>query len=430
MSLALTSALDDLLARAFAAGDPGAALIATRAGGTLYCKGFGMANLELGVPVEPDMVFRIGSVTKQFTAAAILMLMEQGRLALDDLLTRFLPDYPMQGHVITIEHLLTHTSGIQSYTDMPEWPPVWRKDFTVHELIDFFKNKPMSFTPGTRWAYNNSGYHLLGAIIEQVSGQTYEAFLRERIFDPLGMRQTRYDRTEFIIPRRAAGYDWTPDGFVNAAYLSMTQPYAAGALVSTVDDLARWDAALQAGRMLRPETLARAFTPYRLSDGTSTGYGYGWMIGDCQGLGTQEHGGGINGFVCYALRVPAERVFVAVLTNRTGPTVDPELIALQVAGHVLGRPWREPQPIWLAPDTLKTLAGVYGMEDGNEISIAYDGEAAVLCAQMGPMRMTLLPMADGRFAVRERPLMRIAFAPGEIRLAGRLGMGHVAKKKE
>src|SRR5215216_3268179 len=167
-------------------------------------------------------------------------------------ITRFLPDYPTHDHTITVEHLLTHTSGIRSYTDMPEWPPLWRKDFSVGELIDSFKDQPMQFAPGTRWAYNNSGYVLLGAIIEQLSGLSYAQFVQQRIFAPLGMRQSYYDRTAQIIPKRAAGYP-------NAEYLSMTQPYAAGALASTVDDLARWDRALVDGRLLQPATLARAW---------------------------------------------------------------------------------------------------------------------------------------------------------------------------
>src|SRR4051812_37064486 len=227
-----------------------------------------MANFELGVPITPDMVFRLASVTKQFTAVATLMLMEQGLLALDDPITRFWPDYPTHDHTITVEHLLTHTSGIRSYTDMPDWPPLWRKDFAVQELIDYFKDQPMPFAPGTRWAYNNSGYVLLGAIIEQLSGLSYAQFMQQRIFEPLGMRQSYYDRTPQIIPKRADGYQKGADGYTNAEYLSMTQPYAAGALASTVDDLARWDRALVSGTLLQPATLARAWTPYQLADGT------------------------------------------------------------------------------------------------------------------------------------------------------------------
>jgi D-alanyl-D-alanine carboxypeptidase len=199
------AAIDALLQAAYQPDEPGAAVIAVKDGRPVFRKGYGLANVELGVPIAPDMVFRLASITKQFTAVAILMLMEQGQLALQDSITRFMPDYPMHDHRITIEHLLTHTSGIRSYTDMPEWPPLWRKDFSVQELIDFFKEQPMQFAPGQRWAYNNSGYHLLGAIIEQLSGLSYEQFIQQHIFEPLGMRQSYYDSPTRIISKRASG---------------------------------------------------------------------------------------------------------------------------------------------------------------------------------------------------------------------------------
>src|SRR5579859_1532179 len=165
----LAQEIDALLRDAYRPHDPGAAVIVVQDGATVLRAGYGMANLELGVVIEPQMVFRLGSITKQFTAVAILLLMEDGKLALDDEITRFVPSYPTQGHRISVEHLLTHTSGIKSYTSMPEWPALWRKDRTLAELIDLFKDQPMGCAPGARWEYNNSGYLLLGAIIEQAS---------------------------------------------------------------------------------------------------------------------------------------------------------------------------------------------------------------------------------------------------------------------
>ena len=200
------AAIDALLRGSFPAERPGAAVIVVKDGRTLFRKAYGMANLELGVPLQPDMVFRLGSITKQFTATAILMLAEEGKLSLQDPIEKHLPGYPTQGHVITIEHLLTHTSGIQSYTDLPGWMTSRiQGPMTVTELIDGFKKEPMQFAPGEKWAYNNSGFILLGAIVEKASGKTYEAFVRERIFLPLGMTSSYYDRTETIIPKRAPG---------------------------------------------------------------------------------------------------------------------------------------------------------------------------------------------------------------------------------
>ena len=195
-------AMDELLSKRYPPNEPGAAVIVVKDGKNVLRKGYGMADLELGVKVEPDMVFRLGSVTKQFTSAAILMLAERGKLSVTDDITKFLPDYPTKGRAITVEHLLTHTSGIKSYTSLPAWPGLWRKDMTVAEMIDLFKNEPADFAPGEQWLYNNSGYTLLGAIIEKVSGQTYEEFVRKNIFEPLGMTHSYYGSTLRVIPRR------------------------------------------------------------------------------------------------------------------------------------------------------------------------------------------------------------------------------------
>ena len=229
---ALATAIDTLMSSNFSPQEPGASVIVVKDGKVIFRKGYGLANVELGVAVEPDMIFRIGSITKQFTAVAILMLEEQGKLSVKDEITKYFPDYPTQGKKITVEHLLNHTSGIKSYTSLPEWLPQWRKDFKVDELIALFKDKPMDFAPGDSWSYNNSAYFLLGAIIEKASGQSYADFVEKHIFAPLGMKHSFYDNTERLITRRVAGYSKKGNDFVNCAYLSMSQPYAAGSLIS------------------------------------------------------------------------------------------------------------------------------------------------------------------------------------------------------
>ena len=321
------AAIDRLFWSAVTPDGPGVTVLVVRKGRVLHRAGYGMANIELGVAMRPDHVLRIGSVTKQFTSAVIMQLVEEGKLALSDPLGTFLPDYPAEGRAVTIEHLLTHTSGIQSYTDMPAWRGLVGNDMTLDELIGMFKAQPMQFAPGARYRYNNSAYVLLGAVIEKVTGKTYADVVRERIFAPLGMADTRYDVTEDVVARRASGYSKAGDRLVNASYISMTQPYAAGALVSTVDDLAKWDAALGAGRVLKPDSLARAFTPYRLASGNSTGYGYGWHIGQYEGRAVQEHGGGIHGFRAHVLRIPSDGVYVAALSNVAAAEPNPEFLA-------------------------------------------------------------------------------------------------------
>jgi CubicO group peptidase (beta-lactamase class C family) len=224
--------LDSIVQAAYSTDAPGAAVIVVLKGKTLYRGARGLANLELAVPLRPDSVFRIGSVTKQFTAAAILLLAEEGKLSLSDPITKFLPDYPVQGNFVTIQHLLAHTSGIHNYTEVPEWQSTTRNDVSVQQLINFFKDKPFDFFPGEHWKYDNSGYILLGAIIEKVSGQSYAEFLRRRIFEPLAMKSSRYEDLAKITPDRVAGYMPDGSGWRNADYVSMSQPYSAGSIIS------------------------------------------------------------------------------------------------------------------------------------------------------------------------------------------------------
>jgi D-alanyl-D-alanine carboxypeptidase len=357
------SPYDAVLKRAVRAGGPGAAAVVVVDGKILYRQAYGMANLELGVPLQPDMVFRLGSVTKQFTATAIMMLVEQGKVALQDPIDKYLPGYPMQGHLITVEHLLTHTSGIQSYTDIPGWMADRVKaDMTVAELVDGFKNEPMQFAPGTRYRYNNSGYVLLGAIIEKASGQSYESFITERIFKPLGMTHSYYGSNEPIIPRRADGYTAGASGTRHARYLSMTQPYAAGSLVSTVDDLARWDASLGTEKLLTRASLEKMWTPYKLADGTSTGYGYGWQMLTLRGHRTIEHGGGIFGFTSFVLRLPDDRAYVAVLCNSDSPAAAPSYLAKRLGAIAIGSPFSEPVAVAVEPKLLERYSGVYAVD--------------------------------------------------------------------
>ncbi len=202
----LATYADQVLSAAYPADQPGAAALVIQNGKVVLRKGYGMANLDLGVPVSPDMVFELGSITKQFTAASILLLQERGQLRVEDDITKYLTDYPTHGETITIEHLLTHTSGIPSYTGLPEWISRVREDMTLQTLIGLFKDKPLEFKPGEKWAYNNSGYILLGAIIEKVSGKSYEQFVEEEIFARLGMKNSRYGHAREVVSRRASGY--------------------------------------------------------------------------------------------------------------------------------------------------------------------------------------------------------------------------------
>jgi CubicO group peptidase (beta-lactamase class C family) len=371
---ASNESLDRYLSKIYPAAEPGAAVLVTQNGKVLLRKGYGMANLEHGVPITPETVFEVGSVTKQFTAAAILMLQERGKLSVQDDLTKYLPDFPTQGKKVTLEDLLHHTSGIPSYTGMAEWIPKMREDLSVDQLIGIFQGKPFEFDPGTKWAYDNSGYVLLGAVIEKVAGKSYERFIEDEIFQPLGMTHSYYGSWTDVIPHRAAGYDKENDHFINTPYLSMTQPYAAGSLMSTVDDLALWDRALTSGTLLKKESLDRAFTSGQLTSGQLTRYGYGWTLHDLAGKRVIEHGGDINGFSCDVLRIPEAGILVVVLTNNTEAALRPDAVTSRIAAHLLGRPLTEGPSLNLDAKAMDEYTGVYRTGDTTRYVIADGGK--------------------------------------------------------
>ncbi len=396
----LAAYADRILAAAYPADQPGAAAIVMKDGQVVLRKGYGMANLELGVPVSPDMVFEIGSVTKQFTAAAVLLLQEQGKLRVEDDVTKYLPDYPTHGETITIDHLLTHTSGIPSYTGLPEWFPRVREDMKVEDVIALFKDKPLEFKPGEKQRYNNSAYFLLGAVIEKASGKTYEKFVEEEIFQKLGMSHSRYGHAEEVVPLRAAGYSRDDKGVRHAMYLSMTQPYAAGSLMSTVDDLAVWDRALAGETLLKKASLDRMFTSARLASGRPIRYGYGLVLYELEGRRVMEHGGGIFGFVSFLLRVPEEKLFVAILSNNEASSTPPDALALRIAAKALGKPLEERPVLSLDAAAMDEYVGVYRFDEETTRTITREG-SSLFSQRSGGSKAEILASARDDFFFKE-----------------------------
>ena len=393
----LTAEYDKILSEQFKPGESGCAVLVAKNGQIIYQKAFGMANLELNVPMRPEMVFRIGSITKQFTAIAVLQLMEQGKLSLQDDITKFIPDYPTQAYSITIEHLLTHTSGIKSYTGMTDYMKNVRNDMKPEELIDIFKNQPMEFAPGTKWNYNNSGYFLLGYIIEKVTGKTYADYIQENFFTPLGMTSSCYGSDTRIIMNRASGYKPGNDGPVNSDYCSMTQPYSAGAIMSSVGDLFKWHQAVHSYRLVKKETLDKAFTEYKLKDGKGTHYGYGYFLSQLQGSPTIEHGGGIFGYLTSSIYLPEEDVFVALFSNNNGKA--PEFTALKMAAIAIGKPLKT-TGIILDDATLDQYKGIYVNDKGREVTVTREGnQLSAMLAGSGTRKM--FPVEKDKFIVED-----------------------------
>jgi CubicO group peptidase (beta-lactamase class C family) len=335
--------IDELLTRYYDYGlFNGSALVAQK-GKVIYKKGFGMAEMEWDIPNQPDTKFRLGSITKQFTSILIMQLAEQGKIQLEGKLSDYLPNYRKDtGEKVTIHNLLTHTSGIPSYTSLPRFfEDISRDPYSVADFVNKYCSGDLEFEPGTKFSYDNSGYFLLGAIIEKLTGKPYEEVLKERIFDPLGMKSTGYDHHETILKKRASGYQRTPRGMINAPYLDMSLPYAAGSLYSTVEDLYLWDQALYTDKLISPKYKELMFKPF-LSN-----YAYGWVINKLP-LGRSNerasaisHGGGINGFNTVIVRLVDDKNLIVLLNNTGGARLDE--MSKNIAGILYDQPYDLPK---------------------------------------------------------------------------------------
>lgn len=336
--------IDELMKKYYDYGQFNGAILVAEKGKVVYAKGLGLANMEWSMPNQPDTKFRIGSITKQFTATLILQLVEEGKLKLDGKITDYLTDYRKDtGDRVTIHHLLNHTSGIPSYTSRPDFrTAIMRNPYKITDFVKQLTSGDLEFEPGSKFSYNNSGYVLLGAIIEKVTGKSYETVLTERILKPLGMTNSGYDSTSPLLPKRASGYEKRPSGYVNAPYLDMSLPYAAGSIYSTVEDLYKWDQALHEGKILSAESRKLMFTP-----GLSN-YGYGIRITD-ETIGKSElktkiigHGGGINGFNSLLTRAVDKGQTVVILDN-VGQGRRHGQITTSIIGIMNGQPYDPPK---------------------------------------------------------------------------------------
>jgi len=394
--------VDAMLEGLTAGRSSGAAVLVSRHGQVLFERGYGYADLEHGVRITPETKFRIGSVTKQFTAAAILRLQEQGKLSVRDPLSKYRPGFP-RGDEVTLHHLLTHTSGIHSYTEKPGFVEKVTEPIGPEELIRSFQDDPFDFDPGARWSYCNSGYFLLGRIVEQVSGESYGDFLKAQFFDPLGMKDTGVYTRSASLENEAIGYSQRGEALEKAADWDMSWAGGAGALYSTVEDLARWNDGVFSGKVLSEESLEAAFTPVRV--GTSPpsdegGYGYGWGIGRFRGLRVVGHSGGLDGFVSQLERFPSAGFTFVVLANAAPPApgLVPERVERDVAQLYLSDKMdsrRTPSAVTLAPEALERFVGRY--DYGNAVlTVTREGER--LYAQLsGQPRFEIFASSPNEF---------------------------------
>lgn len=392
----LTAEFDRIISSEFKADEPGGVVLVTQKGKVVYKRAFGMANVELGVPMKETMVFNIASITKQFTAVAVLQLMEQGKLSLRDEITKHLPDYPTGGQKITVENLLTHTAGIPG-SDPAAITRLQgeRRLITLPEIINTFKNRPLDFAPGTKWSYSNNGYMLLGAIVEKVSGVSFPEYLVKHIFKPAGMTQTLFGDDYLLVKNRAASYVYSraESRFLNALNGKVEIAYSAGAIQSTAEDLFKWNQALKSHTLIKEESLAKARAEYKLPDGKGTNYGYGWFTGNIQGSPLVEHGGNMGGFMSHAIYLPPEDVFVVVFYNFRSPRL-PEFLAGDLAALTIDKPFNI-REIALDEVLLKTYVGVYEDEGVERLLTVDNGK--LYYQRIGANKMTMKPYAKDKF---------------------------------
>ena len=317
---------------------PGLSLAVVKEGKVIKAKGYGLSNIEANSAATPKTVYEIGSITKQFTAAAVMMLVEEGKVSLDDKITKYFPDAPQAWNHITVRHLLSHTSGIQNHVAVPGYLDIFKTSITSKnfpsrdELVKEFYKLPSEFAPGETWAYDNTGYYLLGIIVEKGSGKDFWQFLDERIFKALGMNATRNTDTRQIVPNRASGYEWVNNKFENRPVLLPFIAFSAGSILSTVEDMAKWDAALYTERLLKKSTLERMWAPTKTRDGAlaSFDYGLGWFVDNYHGHRIVQHTGGTPGFSSVIYRFMDDRLTIIILSNHADRLLDQ--LTIDIAG--------------------------------------------------------------------------------------------------
>jgi CubicO group peptidase (beta-lactamase class C family) len=401
----------------------GSVLLA-REGKPLFRKSYGLANAEWEIANTPETKFRLGSITKQFTSALILQLAEQGKLDLRDSIRKYYPEAPEAWQAVTIHHLLCHQSGIPSYTDLPDF---FSKQSSVArtpvEIIRLTQDKPLEFAPGSKYRYDNTGYILLGYVIEKVTGRSYEEQLRKAILDPLGLKDTGFDHYTAILPHRADGYVYAGGALSRAPFLDMSLPYAAGSLYSTVDDLLKWDQALYGDQALQPASKEKMWTAY-LND-----YGYGWQIAERYGERVYEHGGGINGFNTMIVRMPSKKLTAIVLANATTNAAGP--IAAGLVGLALGKPVdgrAKHDRVELAPEAMRPFEGVYALNESFKVTFRVAN--GKLTAQATNQGVTPLEAMGPRGFFNDEIGLELEFAPDGSALTLRQGGTELRLKRQ
>jgi D-alanyl-D-alanine carboxypeptidase len=385
--------IDTFIASFYPASEPGAAVVVAKEGETLLRKGYGIYSTIGGAaPLQPTTAFRVGSLSKQFTAVGILLLVQARVISLSDPVTKFFPEFPRFLESVTVEHLLAHTSGLRNYSSLPQF--LSEAESSQASILQAIRDSPLSFNPGEAWEYSDSNYFLLGVIIERAAGLPYCDFMEGRVFRRLGMTQTKCasfgDQCDLV----PAGYVKRDEEFIQIPDPGPVFLFSAGSILSNIDDILRGHKVLKEGEMLRGDLHARIFRGFRLRSGETTFYGYGWVVHEVDGVRVIEHGGMVGGFESHILWMPDEDIFVAILSNSRGRTPTPDVLATRIAfylsSHHLPLADTLPNPTELVP-----IAGIYRTDDRTYEIGLHDGQ--VVFSREDGTRSRLIQLSDGRF---------------------------------
>jgi D-alanyl-D-alanine carboxypeptidase len=419
----LEARVDSIAKRALSRPAAGISVAVALDGRTVVARGYGLANLPDSVPVTAGTVFHIASVSKNILAAVMLRLVDEGRLRLDDDVVKWVPEAPTAGHRVTVRQLLNHTSGIASFTSLPDAAENERRDLSQAQVLGLIRDKPFDFEPGTRWRYDNSAFYLAGMVVERVTGQTYGTYVREHVFEPLGMSSTSLCDARRVVAHLASGYEVDGEDLVNAAFVSWKLPSAAGAICATATDLLKWQTALETGHFLSPSSLALMRTPTTLLDGTKIDYGLGTRLGSLDGHRMLGHTGSGGGFRAVLESFPDDRLTIVVLINTEDDSPPPVAMAAEIARAALGLPeTKNPLDRRVPRDELETLEGKYDSDEGTVETFARDGKLHFRI--LGKQREgVLLKQAEQVYAIDKATEVRFLVRKGRAKWATVYGSG-------
>lgn len=404
----LSKSLDELIPKRLTEIAPGCIVMIVKNDKVIYKKAFGTANTELNIPMQPNMVFRTGSMGKQYTAIAVLQLVEQGKIGLQDSIQKYIKDFPSKGYTITIENLLTNTSGIKDYLSEISNPSKQKESYTPKDGVDYIKDEPLNFKPGSNYRYSNSNFYLLGYIIEMVTGKTFENYLKANVLDRADLKNTFYIHPEKNILDMPQGYSKFDGKIERATLQEVTIMYSAGALISNTDDIYKWHQALYNKQLVKMETLEKATTPFKFDDGTFSQYAYGWFVKNIDGSKTIEHSGSTDGFQSDEIYLPNENVFVVALYNCYEADMDWQILTNDIARLAIGKTINKNFKVKEA--ILKTYVGTYEVTLNNvnhKLIVTFeDGRLSIEAANPDDRlpKVQMYSNSENEFYIKEAPL--------------------------